>query len=533
MNEVTANNFQQLYPKVENALKNATFFGVDLEFSGLHAGEGVQYSLFDTMEKRYVRLKANLERFIGIQFGLTAFHYVRDENKYTAESFNFFLVPRSIPTKNRQFTCQAAAIEFLCSYEFDFNKCFYEGISYLNEIDEAELCNQLKTNSNLCYEEQFLSYKDENELKVHSFQIFEWLQTNPKDPIVIHTSTPILQYLLQKELRNQFPNIWTYAGDRKVTVLKVEKDVRISLQEKEEHNIEQVFLDYYIGFSKVFKLLINLKKPIVGHNVLLDLMLMHHQFYKPLPKRYSEFKKNIHQLFPTIYDTKFISYEMKNLVDKEVLWKLNALSVLYTHFKDGKGRHSTLQSPFIELKEKTVADKEKYHEAGWDSYCAGFCFIRLAHLFAVNSLGKGSDLRPLTNIEIMSGVKNYANCVNVMRGIVTHMKLDGPDPEQKRIKWLHVQSLGREALNISEIAETFSTYGAMDVKLCTPERAVIAVSNQSRRISCNDAMKKQETGSQYVHLRYPSPNHSVITVIHVERISIEGNTMDSTPCSKD
>jgi hypothetical protein len=24
----------------------------------------------------------------------------------------------------------------------------------------------------------------------------------------------------------------------------------------------------------------------------------------------------------------------------------------------------------------------KFHEAGWDSFCTGYCFIRLAHIFA-------------------------------------------------------------------------------------------------------------------------------------------------------
>jgi hypothetical protein len=29
----------------------------------------------------------------------------------------------------------------------------------------------------------------------------------------------------------------------------------------------------------------------------------------------------------------------------------------------------------------------KFHEAGWDSFCTGYCFIRLAHIFAHVTLG--------------------------------------------------------------------------------------------------------------------------------------------------
>ena len=35
MYEVTDKNFEELYPKIEETLKNAVFFSVDSEFSGL------------------------------------------------------------------------------------------------------------------------------------------------------------------------------------------------------------------------------------------------------------------------------------------------------------------------------------------------------------------------------------------------------------------------------------------------------------------------------------------------------------------
>lgn len=56
--------------------------------------------------------------------------------------------------------------------------------------------------------------------------------------------------------------------------------------EREEGDIlNKALLDSYIGFSKVFKLLVELKKPIVGHNILLDLIYMFKLFYKPLPSK--------------------------------------------------------------------------------------------------------------------------------------------------------------------------------------------------------------------------------------------------------
>jgi poly(A)-specific ribonuclease len=47
--------------------------------------------------------------------------------------------------------------------------------------------------------------------------------------------------------------------------------------------LEEEALHYLLGFSHIFSLLCSLKLPIVGHNVLLDLMMTYQQFYEPLP----------------------------------------------------------------------------------------------------------------------------------------------------------------------------------------------------------------------------------------------------------
>lgn len=71
-----------------------------------------------------------------------------------------------------------------------------------------------------------------------------------------------------------------------MSVIKVTKEQRKEFELREKGELEEELLNYYIGFSKVFKLLVDLKKPIVGHNSLVDLMYMHQQFYKPLPSEF-------------------------------------------------------------------------------------------------------------------------------------------------------------------------------------------------------------------------------------------------------
>lgn len=154
MLEVTNENFNTIYPHLERTLKNANFIAIDTELTGINVDDvknrlvyillnarlnnvsmslnnismsfNVVFhcSLFDSINERYEKQRSSIRPYIIIQFGITAFQRIQHENQYTAEAFNFFLLPRSIPSKNRQFVWQIAALEFLTAYEFDFNKVY-------------------------------------------------------------------------------------------------------------------------------------------------------------------------------------------------------------------------------------------------------------------------------------------------------------------------------------------------------------------------------------------------------------------------
>ncbi|KAL6437323.1 hypothetical protein ACFW04_005079 [Cataglyphis niger] len=454
MIEVTSENFNTIYPHLERVLKDASFIAIDTEFTGLNVDD-IKNSLFDSINERYEKQRCNIQSYIIIQFGITAFQRVQNENEYTAEAFNFFVLPKSIPSKNRQLIWQIAALEFLTAYEFDFNKLAYKGISYLNEIDQATLQQQLQDNVLFRNVERSISYKEEDILKDYINQVSEWLNkaSDETSSFKIDTSTPILQYLMHKELRNRFPNVWTFSGNNMVTVMKISPDSRKLLEQEEGSILENVLLESYIGFSKVFKLLVTLKKPIIAHNALLDLMFIHQQFYKPLPQKYTDFKDNIHQLFPTIYDTKFLSFELRELLSTEQKWKFNSLSGLFEYFTEKQGKYLVLGTPNINLISKTNSDKSdvtipsmKYHTAGWDSYFAGYVFIRMIHAFTAKRYGLGLTLKHFTHTELMNNVKSMANCINIIRGSTSHLRLDGPEPVSTRPKWLYVKTLASKPI---------------------------------------------------------------------------------------
>ena len=69
-------------------------------------------------------------------------------------------------------------------------------------------------------------------------------------------------------------------------MIKVPPESRQILEQEEGSILENALFESYVGFSKVFDLLVTLKKPIIAHNAFLDFMFVHQQFYKPLPRMY-------------------------------------------------------------------------------------------------------------------------------------------------------------------------------------------------------------------------------------------------------
>lgn len=95
---------------------------------------------------------------------------------------------------------------------------FYKGISYLDETDQAILQQQSDENVLFRNVERSISYKEEDSLKDYINKVSEWLNTASEETssFKIDTPTPILQYLVHKELRHHFPNVWTFSGNNMV-----------------------------------------------------------------------------------------------------------------------------------------------------------------------------------------------------------------------------------------------------------------------------------------------------------------------------
>lgn len=202
----------------------------------------------------------------------------------------------------------------------------YGGISYLNKQDEITLRNYLKKNEYANNGACLISIDEEDKFFDAVNRVSKWIKNSPTSEIGIEIeSEDFIQFCcLQKHIRNSFKNVWTEPLKDKFLVIKVSSETRKILEEKDDNSLENELTDYCLGFSKVFKLLENLKKPIVGHNLLLDLMFLYQQFNTTLPSKYLNFKSEIHRIFPAVYDTKLLSYKMKDVTQKgNVIKRIN------------------------------------------------------------------------------------------------------------------------------------------------------------------------------------------------------------------
>ncbi|XP_012149652.1 pre-piRNA 3'-exonuclease trimmer isoform X2 [Megachile rotundata] len=503
MNEVLDENFNEVYLQLEKLVNNASFIAIDTELTGISADTEVKYSFFDSLDARYKKLKDTIENFTIIQYGITVFHHAIDMNLYDADCFTFYLLPRSLPLKNKQLTWQVDALEFLSRHNFDFNKLVNHGIPYLNEQDEKSFRQYLKE-TNSTYKLNHLSYDDETNFKECMNKIQNWLFSNSRDfAVKLEVNNPLVQYLIHEIVIENYDNIRIIPGYKTITLKKVSAN---NFQEEDNGDLEQVVLDSYIGFSKVFKLLCSSKKPIIGHNVLFDLMFTYQQFYKPLPAQYSEFKRNIHSIFPQIYDTKFLSIELRRLYIDEVHWKQSSLNYIYEFFTSSAGKFLTLNSPTVNLKH-TSSDVNNYHNAGWDSFIAGFIFIKVGSVFSLKKYGSGLVERGITHSELLSGVKEFVNSINISRSNEICMKLDADDPMYSKPEWLHVR-LKSPTINTTQLVEKLSSFGQVDIMPFARKRVLVAVSNEksARHILEHFQSSKEFQVARYNRIRHAAPS---------------------------
>ncbi|NP_083037.1 poly(A)-specific ribonuclease PARN isoform 1 [Mus musculus] len=487
--EIIRSNFKINLHKVYQAIEEADFFAIDGEFSGISNGPSVTAltSGFDTPEERYQKLKKHSMDFLLFQFGLCAFKYDHTDSKHVTKSFNFYVFPKpfSRSSPDVKFVCQSSSIDFLASQGFDFNKVFCSGIPYLNQEEERQLREQFdekRSQANgagalakcpVTIPEDQKKFIDQVIEKIEDF-----LQSEEKRSLELDPCTGFQRKLIYQTLSWKYPkgiHVETLETDKKerhIVISKVDEEER-KRREQEKYTKEQEELNDAVGFSRVIHAIANSGKLVVGHNMLLDVMHTIHQFYCPLPADLNEFKEMAICVFPRLLDTKLMAstQPFKDIINNTSLAEL-----------EKRLKETPFDPPKVESAEGFPSydtASEQLHEAGYDAYITGLCFISMA-----NYLGSLLSPPKMCVSARSKLIEPFFNKLFLMRVMdIPYLNLEGPDLQPKRDHVLHV-TFPKE-WKTSDLYQLFSAFGNIQiswiddtsafVSLSQPEQVQIAV----------------------------------------------------------
>ncbi|CAN8010001.1 unnamed protein product [Ixodes pacificus] len=455
MTEVTLSNFDDLLPEIEAAIAGAAFVAVDTEFTGLVREPAAAPSLFDSAGARYQKLRQTVSSYIVCQLGLCTFTSVPSENLYKASAYTIYLCPRSFGSTDPQFSVQASSIEFLCRNGFDFNKCFYEGLPYADRACRRAIDGYV-VDADL----------DDADLQPLYDQVRRWSAADCKDPLKVEPPAGLNPHLVALDLKTRFPNVACTLSREGLVLTPVS-----AKPQRPSASRDDVIRDSLLGFSRCFETLIRSGKPLVGHNMLLDLLLLLHQFKEPLPRSYARFKTVLGSLFPVVYDTKHISLSVRQQASPWLRELLTAADLFTLH-----SALANVPVPFAPKIQGAPAVL-RAHDAGSDAYVAGAVFIKLAHVLAQQAASAlPAPQRALAWPQHRAAVKAFANRINLIRAQCHHVSLEGPDPPaEERPPWLCVRSSRSQV----EITAVLARCGIVDVRALSPTRLLVAVGNFS------------------------------------------------------
>ncbi|KAF9972330.1 hypothetical protein BGZ73_004567 [Actinomortierella ambigua] len=377
--EVVRENFQKELPWIREAIYECDFVAIDAEFSGLHVTQN-RRNATKTLEQSYWELKTAAMQFLTVQIGLATFKFDPATGNYVAKPFNFYIFPTTLAgfsPPHRCFLTEASSLDFLAKNRFDFNKWIGEGIHYMTKQEEenykAERLRHLNYGmDDIPVDESNRAWLEESLQRIH-----HWFVENSGIPtIYIMTSTGYQRRLIHQEVRRLWPNLLETRGvDRAIAISKSTPAQMERLQQQRLADLEKD-LKIAGGFRTVIDMLSESRKPIVGHNIVIDLAYILAQFVGPLPDTMEGYKQMIHATFPTVIDTKYLSTAANDL-----------RGIVYDSTLQGLGElimRSEFSEPRVNLhyRHPNYHRNGREHEAGYDAYMTGSIFMKLMAFIA-------------------------------------------------------------------------------------------------------------------------------------------------------
>ncbi|XP_013416791.1 poly(A)-specific ribonuclease PARN-like [Lingula anatina] len=471
--EVTRSNFRESLPTISSAISKASFLAIDGEFTGLQ--KGVNLHAFDTPNERYQKLRQGSMDFLLMQFGLCAFEYEATTKRHIIRAFNFYLFPKPFSRQAPDvcFSCQSSSIDFLVSQGFDFNKLFREGIPYLTPAEEQKSRDALESKYNqldMMSSPAFTSptgadtavAKGPIEIPSEHKQYVEDICKQVEELTAEGNTSQTLELkptsAFQRKLVYQTLKLKFHAGlhletktnnnrQRYIVISKVKNAEDQKQKEESRKAAEMEELENAVGFSKVIRMISQSGKLVVGHNMMLDVLHVLHQFSCPLPESYEDFKSLTRCVFPRLLDTKLMSstHPFKDWIINTTLGDLRKLL-----------ENKPFEKPVVESAEGFPAyttDNEQLHEAGYDAFITGLCFIGMSKYLGTFQSPKKEHIPPSSPL-----IEPFLNKLFMFRvQDIPYMNLAGPDLQPSRDHVFHL-SFPKE-WKTSDISQLFAPFG--------------------------------------------------------------------------
>ncbi|XP_074367494.1 poly(A)-specific ribonuclease PARN isoform X2 [Apium graveolens] len=394
--------------------------------------------------------------------------------------------------------CQTASLDFLAKYQFDFNTCINEGISYLSRGQEEE-AQRLFTS---LYDYEFLeSHSSSNDMKEKGIfrmadvlftermksKISEWknelLQVKNGDhesqgstkesvkqfetifymmrpAVKLHGFTSRQLRLIQLVTKNHFKDLaYICVGGEGTSLQQLlvytdsinDKDLLMTEVKGSLHKDTELKIKNAVGLRHVIDLLSSEKKLIVGHNCFLDLAHLYSKFIAPLPSTGEDYISSIAKYFPHIIDTKLLlnNNDVFQVMKRKRSTSLaKAFAFLCPEIVSGVKNHRSAYKPCIKVQVQVDDTRSSNwnsgakHEAGYDAFMTGCVFAQACSHLGINfesrisypSLALEEKLQGCINTLYLSWING--DIIDLKTGIRTLESPDSGDHKYRNSKIL-------------------------------------------------------------------------------------------------
>lgn len=440
---VTKSNFESALVDLRQHIRLADFVAIDLEMTGITSAPWRESLELDRFDIRYLKVKDSADKFAVVQLGVCPFRWDPSVSSFVAHPHNFYVFPRQelpVSAPSYEFMCQTASLDFLAKYQFDFNTCINEGISYLSRGQEEEARRMFTS----LYDNEFLEphsnhkyMKDKGIIRMadvlftermkskirewkngllhvrngdhesqgstkESVKQFETIFYMMRPAVKLHGFTSRQLRLIQLVTKNHFKDlayicvsgegtglqqllVYTESMNDKDLLMTEVKGIRLKDIELKIKNA--------VGLRHVIDLLSSEKKLIVGHNCFLDLAHLYSKFIAPLPSTGEDYISSIAKHFPYIIDTKLLlnNNDVFQVMKRKRSTSLaKAFAFLCPEIVSGVKTSRSAYKPCIKVVVQVDDTRSSNwnsgakHEAGYDAFMTGCIFAQACSHLGIN-----------------------------------------------------------------------------------------------------------------------------------------------------